>query len=107
MTRRSEVDPLSAAIGARIRMFRDEAGLTLEKLAYETDQSKGHLSDIERGYSRPSIATLNRIAEHLGVLLLDLVTFPEDDARQEVTDRLRGLSDKDLRQLRRELAIDD
>lgn len=84
-------DPLAQAVGQRIRLFRELRGLTLEKLAYETDQSKGHLSDVERGFSRPSLATLNRIAERLDVLLLDLVTFPEVDARQAATDALRGL----------------
>jgi len=101
MPRRDVPEPLAQAVGQRIRHFRELRGLTLEKLAYETDQSKGHLSDVERGFSRPSLATLNRIAEHLDVLLLDLVTFPEVDARQAATDALRELPKAKLRRIAR------
>jgi len=47
MPRRTTPDPIALAVGARIRQLRREQGLTLEKLAYESDLgSKGYLSDI-------------------------------------------------------------
>ncbi|AUX43684.1 uncharacterized protein SOCE26_051360 [Sorangium cellulosum] len=104
MPRRREPDPLAQAVGQRIRQLRAEAGLTLEKLAFESELgSKGHLSSIERGLVRPTIHTLQVLADRLGVLLLDLVTFPEDDERQKLIDRTRLLPRGTLRKLVKEL----
>lgn len=105
MPRRREPDPLSQAVGQRIRQLREEAGLTLEKLAFESELgSKGHLSNLERGLVRPTIQTLQVLADRLGVLLLDLVTFPEDDDRQKLIDRTRGLPRGTLKKLAKELS---
>ena len=66
MPRRSTPDPLAERIGARIRVLRNEAGLTLEKLAYESEVgSKGFLSDVEKGLARPTVETLQAIADRL------------------------------------------
>ena len=93
MPRRLRPDPLAKRVGARIRELRQEVGLTLEKLAYESDLgSKGHLSDLERGLAVPNVRTLRTLADHLGVRLLDLVTFPDEDKRQHLIDRTRKLS---------------
>jgi transcriptional regulator with XRE-family HTH domain len=90
MPRRTKAEAFNKAIGARIRELRREAGITLEKLAYESDLgSKGHLSNIENGLVRPTAHTLKVLADRLGVLPLDLVTFPQEDERQELIDRTR------------------
>jgi transcriptional regulator with XRE-family HTH domain len=76
----------------------------MEKLAYESAvRSKGYLSDIERGLARPSLMTLQHIAEHLGVALLDLVTFPEEDDRQRLVDASRHLPAGTVRRLLKEV----
>ena len=104
MHRRDNPDPLALAIGQRIRQFREEAGLTLEKLAYESELgSKGHLSNLERGLVRPTVNTLRVLADRLGVLVLDLVTFPEQDERQALTAALRKLRPAALRRIRKEI----
>src|SRR5437773_12286253 len=73
--RRKVADPLARRVGDRIRSLRKAAGLTGEKLAFESELgSKGHLSDIENGLARPTIRTLKVLADRLGVVLLDLVT---------------------------------
>ncbi|MFI0738207.1 helix-turn-helix domain-containing protein [Streptomyces sp. NPDC021100] len=41
--------------GAQLRRLREEAGMTLQRLARETSYSKGHLSKIERGLSLPPL----------------------------------------------------
>ena len=100
MPRRVSADPLSLAVGRRIRELREEAGLTIERLAYESDLgSKGHLSSIERGLVRPTIHTLKVLADRLGVLPLDLITFPDDDDRQALIDHTRYLRAAALRAL--------
>ncbi|MBK8999615.1 MAG: helix-turn-helix transcriptional regulator [Myxococcales bacterium] len=104
MPRRDKPDPLAKAIGQRIRQLREEAGLTLEKLAYESELgSKGHLSNLERGLVRPTAHTLRIIADRLGVLVLDLVTFPDEDDRQAATDELRRVKPATLRRLLKDL----
>ncbi len=103
MPRRLRPDPLAKRVGARVRALRNEAGLTLEKLAYESELgSKGHLSDLEKGLVRPNVATLQVLADHLGVALLDLVTFPEADKRQRLVDATRRLTGDVLERLLRE-----
>jgi len=101
--RRAKPDALSSAVGARIRELREEQGITMERLAYESDVgSKGHLSNIERGLVRPTAHTLNALAERLGVSLGDLVTFPADGDRARLYDLTRQLSAARLRLLLRE-----
>jgi transcriptional regulator with XRE-family HTH domain len=100
MPRRRRPDPLAKLVGQRIRALREDQGLTLEKLAYESELgSKRHLSDIERGLTRPTIATLKALADHLGVDLLDVVTFPDASPRQRLVDMTRGMSGDGLQQL--------
>ena len=96
MARRTKPDPLAAKIGARVRALRQEQSLTLEKLAYSTDFSKGQLSTIEKGLAVPTASTLRVLAAGLDALPLDLLTFPEDSAREKVIDMTRGLSKKEL-----------
>jgi len=101
--RRAKPDALSSAVGARIRQLREEQGITMERLAYESDVgSKGHLSNIERGLVRATAHTLKALAERLGVELADLVTFPEDGDRARLYDLTRQLSAARVRLLLRE-----
>jgi transcriptional regulator with XRE-family HTH domain len=103
MPRRSTPDPLAKRIGGRIRALREEVGLTLEKLAYESEVgSKGFLSDVERGLARPTVETLLALADRLEVDLLDLVTFPERSDRQRLVDRTRALTKGTVRKLLKE-----
>lgn len=85
--------------------MRKEAGLTLEKLAYESEVgSKGFLSDVEKGLARPTLKTLEKIAERLEVALVDVVTFPDEDERQRLIDRTRRLSKGTVRKLLKEMS---
>ncbi len=103
MPRRKVPDPLAKRVGARVRALREETGLTLEKLAYESEVgSKGFLSDVENGLARPTVETLAAIAERLEVKLLDLVTFPDEDERQRLVDRTRFMTKGAVRRLLRE-----
>jgi transcriptional regulator with XRE-family HTH domain len=96
MARRTKPDPLASKIGARVRGLRKELGLTLEQLAYSCDFSKGQLSTIEKGLAVPTAKTLRVLAEGLEVLPLDLLTFPENSAREKAIDLTRKLSRKEL-----------
>ena len=58
---------ISAAIGKRIRTFRNAQGISLEELSFKADLNAAHLGQIERGLRNPTIETLNRIATALDI----------------------------------------
>lgn len=103
MPRLAAPDPLSEAIGRRVRGLRTELGLTQERLAFESGTiGKGHLSDLENGLLRPTVHTLKGVADRLGVQLLDLLTFPEEGPRQALVDATRGLAPSGVAELLRD-----
>lgn len=103
MPRRSTPDPLALAIGQRVRALREEQGLTQEQLAFESDFSKGHLSSLERGLVMPTVASLQVLADRLGVLVADLVTDPGESDRAKLLELSRSLPTGTLRKLVREM----
>lgn len=60
-------------IGIKIRLLRTKLKYSQEKLAELADLSKNFIGIIERGESKPSIETLERIAKALKIELKDLV----------------------------------
>lgn len=52
---------------SKIRSIREKKGITLAQLAEKVGKSAPYLSDIERGNRRGSYATLQKIANALGV----------------------------------------
>lgn len=58
--------------GKKIRRERRLKSLTLRELSTKTGLSISFLSEVERGISQPSIASLRRIAQNLGISLLGL-----------------------------------
>ena len=104
MPRRESPDDLALEVGQRIRSLREQEGMTIQQLATESQiGSKGHLSNMERGLVRPNIQTLKQVADGLGVLPLDLLTFPDVGVRQRLVDLTRHLSLRRLRELVRSL----
>jgi len=53
---------MSNAIGATVKMLRKAHDMTLADLANAIDMSVSYLSDVERGRTNPSYATLHRLA---------------------------------------------
>ncbi|MGA1813356.1 helix-turn-helix domain-containing protein [Frondihabitans sp. 4ASC-45] len=69
----SSVGQLDAeALGARLRVLRKGAGLTLRELADALDISASAVSQIERGVRRPSVSRLLAIVQVLGRPLADV-----------------------------------
>jgi transcriptional regulator with XRE-family HTH domain len=54
-------------LGAKIREKRLEIGMSLKELAEKTDLTPGFISQVERELTEPSITSLRRIANVLGV----------------------------------------
>lgn len=64
---------VAAVIGGRVRDYRAERGWTLDQLADRSGVSRRMLVNIEQGATNPSIATLLRVSDALGVGLPVLV----------------------------------
>ena len=63
---------------------------SLDQFYLETDFSKGHLSEILRGKGSPSVNTLVKLAEALGVEVCDFFIFPERGERDRAIELLRS-----------------
>jgi len=64
---------LQLAIGKRIKSLREEKGVAQQDLAAQCNLEKSNLSRLEAGGTNPTIYTLKRIADNLGVNLEELV----------------------------------
>jgi transcriptional regulator with XRE-family HTH domain len=64
---------LFSEIGRRIRLIRQEKGLSLNELAMRTGFAKSYLSQIENLKREPSISALSQVAHVLGVDVLFLL----------------------------------
>ena len=60
-------------VGRRIRMRREQRGLSLRILAERSGLSVNAVSLIEGRQSSPTVVTLHRLAEALGVRIVDLL----------------------------------
>lgn len=70
------LDELRARLADNLRHLRARAGLSQERLALEADVDRTMVSKIERRISNPSLETLLRLANRLGVDLA-LLLMPE------------------------------
>ncbi len=60
-------------LGDRIRELRKSNGETLKTTSEGTSLSVSYLSDIERGRTSPSLQTLEALAKHFKMSLMDLL----------------------------------
>jgi len=67
---------LSTAIGARVRQERQARSWTLDRLAELADVSRRMLINVEQGAVNPSVGTLLRLSDALGIGLPALVEPP-------------------------------
>lgn len=68
---------LSAAIGAKVRVERQARGWTLDRLAEVAGVSRRMVINVEQGTANPSVTTLLRLSDALGIGLQALVAVPE------------------------------
>lgn len=71
---------LASAIGARVRQERQARRWTLDRLAETAGVSRRMVVNVEQGAANPSVGTLLRISDALGVGLPALVEPPEPKA---------------------------
>ncbi|WP_334173899.1 cupin domain-containing protein [Pseudoxanthobacter sp.] len=93
-------DPV-AALGPMIREARKRKAMTLAEVSGRTGLSVGHLSQVERGLSTPTIRQLQQIAEVMGVTIGWFFRSDTSDRAEEDGDVVVR-ADK-----RRRMSIDD
>ena len=76
---------LQKAFGAVVRELRTQAGLSQEELAFAADRHFTYVSLLERGRNSPSITTVWRLAEALGVTAPELITQVDAHVRRTET----------------------
>jgi len=69
----AQASTVTYAVARNVREARAERGWTLDQLAGRSGVSKGMVVQIEQAKTNPSIGTLSKISEALGVSLPDLV----------------------------------
>ena len=65
------------ALGEAIRQLRNKRGLSQEDLAHAAVVTTGTVSTIERGNSNPTWGTVKRIAQALGVTIVELAKLSQ------------------------------
>ncbi len=82
-------------IGKRVKIKRKEFGITQEKLSELIDVCPSYISEIERGYSIPSLSTICKIAAILQCDL-DYLVFgiTESNADKTFSELLKDIPEK-------------
>ena len=75
-------DAVSVNIGERLRELREARNISMRALATRSGLSANALSMIERGRASPSVSTLYKLAEALGVSITSF--FGSDTERKQV-----------------------
>lgn len=60
-------------ISINLRRYRNQKGMSQEKLALDAEVDRTYVSQLERGIANPSLDVLCRLANTLDVELLDLL----------------------------------
>ena len=81
------MEHVAGKIGKTVRLMRARRGLTQRRLAAEAELSVPYLSLIERGERTPTLATLEGIADALGLPVTILVFLASDKQELAGIDR--------------------
>ncbi|MHB1058067.1 MAG: helix-turn-helix transcriptional regulator [Rhodanobacter sp.] len=60
---------ISPYVGSAFRKLRERAGISQEELAYRAGLDRTYVSGIERGRRNPSLKSMQRVADQLGMSL--------------------------------------
>ena len=71
------MDP-TVAFGQVLRTLRRDAGLTQEQLAFAAEVERNFVSLIERGVNQPSVRTVFKLAQALGLPASTMIRLVEE-----------------------------
>jgi transcriptional regulator with XRE-family HTH domain len=70
-----DVSKIAKKVGERIRLLRQQRGISQEQLAFKAGITPSYLGQIERGEKSPTIDSLDKVATALNVTLEELFSF--------------------------------
>lgn len=76
----------------RLKEILTKKGMKQVTLAERVGVEKGYVSELVSGKKVPSIPTLEKIADALGVSIIDLITDDRSELERDLVDRFRSLS---------------
>ena len=83
---------ITMATAAQIRHFRHQKGFSQEELALRANLNPAYLGQVERGEKCPTIDTLYKTANALGISLSELFQFePSPDQTEAALERMKVL----------------
>jgi transcriptional regulator with XRE-family HTH domain len=71
-------ETIALTVGRNLRIWRARHGVTQSDLARRLRMSQGYFSRIELGRKCPSLRTLERLSEEIGISVSDLTTANGD-----------------------------
>lgn len=66
---------ISLIIGKRIREYRNAKGISQEELSLRSNMNTSHLGQIERGEKSPTLDTIEKLVNSLGITFEDLFSL--------------------------------
>lgn len=98
---KANIDDIYLRIGSNIRALRNKLGLTIEELANSADMNPSFVGHIERGHSKPTLYSVQKLAKTLNVPLtqlfgLEVVKNPASDEDKINLSVMRILNSKSL-----------
>jgi transcriptional regulator with XRE-family HTH domain len=78
------VENLFKKLGARIKLLRENSGLTQEELSETAGISQNFMSQLETGRRSPSLPTINKIASVLNVPIYMFFKFDPEDKPKKI-----------------------
>ena len=70
-----EKNEINFRFGIRMRELRARYDISQEELALKSELNRTYIGDIERGEKTPSLITLSKIANGLGITLKELFDY--------------------------------
>ncbi len=88
-------------IGRKVKEIRKKRKISQEKLAEMVSMNHRSIIRIENAQTIPTLETLNKISEVLGVKLIDLLETEAFESKEKIIESineyLKGASEKDVR----------
>ena len=70
-----EKNEINVRFGIRMRELRARYDISQEQLALKSELNRTYIGDIERGEKAPTLVTLSKIANGLGISLKELFDY--------------------------------
>jgi transcriptional regulator with XRE-family HTH domain len=79
-------------VGQRIRLLRQQRGLSIESLAHESDLHPSYLSQVERGVKLPSLKSVHKLSAGLGITPACLLSVYDEEQRPLLAAEIQDLT---------------